>query len=59
MMCAVFCLTSAALINAGERHSDGSGGSGEEGPGVERMCVFMGDWVDLCSVVICVVRQFT
>lgn len=44
----LFCLTSAALINTGELHGGGgSSGSGEEGPSVEGMCVFMGDWVGL------------
>lgn len=44
----LFCLTSATLINAGELHGGGgSSGSGEEGPSVEGMCVFMGDWVGL------------
>lgn len=49
-MCAVLCLTSAAFINAGELCGGGGGGggggnsgSGEEGPRLERMCVFMGD----------------
>lgn len=45
LWCVPCRLTPAAVINVGELRS----GSGEEGPSMEGMCVFMGDWVGLCA----------
>ena len=47
-MCAVFCETSAALINAGELHRPGGSGSGGSMSRRGEDVCFMGECVALC-----------